>query len=457
MRKFFTLLLLAAAFSVNAQNVLETFWQGGFEQPGFGPVSTNVNGTASFANAGITADDAFWLNVWSIDSKNTSVTIVDDASEGSQAFLFTIGESTGDIRMRTSSNATDYVNGEFVKVTLDAKTDQAGVDAGGKLISVVKNTFKDALTTSYASYELYGAIANNRIQIWFPNTGAGEGYNVWVDNVKVEKVDAIPVDPVDPEFTAFPYTEDFESGDYTIGADIAKKNDTDGENDFWNGGTHPLFDRYWRGNFTTEYLTSVDADAYAGAKAMKLAVNTMEGSNFRLRSVNIPAGDYTITFKAKTDGAGVGKAKIGFVEDAASWYSLTDTYAEYSGSYTVTVNPNNGTTRLIVFYTCDPNVAGTQSYNIWIDDIEVKEGLPTSIDQPLKAEMRFYPNPVQSELNIKTDAKLSKVEVYSLTGQKVLGDYTGSKLINVASLSKGVYIVSVEADGQIIRKKVTKQ
>ncbi|MCG8582656.1 MAG: hypothetical protein MI866_22220, partial [Bacteroidales bacterium] len=216
MRKIFTLFLLLTALSVSAQNVIQSFWQGGFEQPGFGALSSSVSGTGSFSNAGITAEDDFWLNVWSIDSKNTTVTIVDDVSEGSQAFLFEIGETTSDIRMRTSSNSTDYVNGEFVKVTLDAKTDQAGVDAGGKLISVVKNTFTEVLTTSYASYELYGAIANNRIQIWFPTTGAGESYKVWVDNVKVEKVDAIPVEPVNPDFTDFPYTENFESGDYTI-------------------------------------------------------------------------------------------------------------------------------------------------------------------------------------------------------------------------------------------------
>ncbi|MCG8579649.1 MAG: T9SS type A sorting domain-containing protein, partial [Bacteroidales bacterium] len=247
------------------------------------------------------------------------------------------------------------------------------------------------------------------------------------------------------------------SGDYTICADIAKKNDTDGENDFWNGGTHSLFDRYWRGNFTTEYLSSVDADANAGSKAMKLNITSMEGKNFRLRSVNVPAGDYTITFKAKTDAAGVGKAKIGFKEDPSTWTSLTDTYTEYSGSYTVVVNPNNGTTRLVVFYTCDPAVVGTQSYNIWIDDIEVKEGLPTSIDKSFEAEVLFYPNPMQSVLNVQTDANISNIEIYSLTGQLVQSDYTGNKQINVAGLSKGVYIVSVVADGQIIRKKITKQ
>ncbi len=454
MKKLFTLFsLVIIVSSLNAQLI----WEGSFEEPGFGPVTTSVNGTGSFANAGITNTDDFWLNVWSIDSKGTTVTIVNDFSDGAQAFLFEIDETTTDIRMRTSADAVNFVNGEFVKVTLDAKTDAQGVADGGKFISVVKNNFKEVLTDSYKTYELYGAIANNRIQIWFPSTGSGESYKVWVDKVRVEKVDAIPVEPVDPEFTNFPYTEDFESTDYTIGADIAKKNDVDGEQDFWNSGTHPLFDRYWRGNFTSEYLTSVDGDANAGSKAMKLAITTLEGNDFRLRSVNVPAGNYTVTFMAKTDASSLGKAKIGFVEDATTWSTLTETYAEYSGNVEVVVNPNNGTTRLIIFYTSDKAVVGSESYNLWIDDIEVKEMATAIGDTQISEIVTLYPNPTASQLFVKSSAQLDKIEVFNLSGQKVLESASINNGISVAHLHNGIYIASVEVNGVKVIKKFTKK
>lgn len=68
----------------------------------------------------------------------------------------------------------------------------------------------------------------------------------------------------------------------------------------------------------------------------------------------------------------------------------------------------------------------------------------------------LYPNPVQSELFIKSDENISSVEVFSLLGQSVIKT-TGKDSINVSSLSNGIYTVQVILEnGIVINEKFVK-
>lgn len=149
------------------------------------------------------------------------------------------------------------------------------------------------------------------------------------------------------------------------------------------------------------------------------------------------------SYIAESSNPGLGKWLLTKPETGAEWLSIDQYTGELSGtpdavsSFEVTVTLSDGIAEIPQTFTIDVSAA-------------------TAIDDVVSG-LKIYPNPVLSELNIASDARVSKVEIFNLTGQKVLADYTGSKYINVADLNKGVYIVSVEADGQVIRKKISKQ
>ncbi|WP_430809541.1 MULTISPECIES: T9SS type A sorting domain-containing protein [unclassified Carboxylicivirga] len=465
MRKIFTMLGLGlCTLSMSAQLI----WEGSFEQTppagqqdAFLAVGTSV--VSRVAWEGKMATDSYWNNLW-VDKNteyNNKMTIVSDAHSGSQAILFEISHVDKGNRLR--STVKDYTAGDWVKATFWAKTDAAGVAKGGKLIGLFEN-YSQELTTEYQEFVSYGQIGGSgRIELWFPDAGTSEvdNYKVWLDDVSLEWAPSGP--PYMPDLENFPCTEDFESNVYVIGNEIAKQNATDGELDSWPVTTPQVFDRFWRGNNTTEYLATVDGDAYDGSKAMKLAIETKLDAtagtayDFRLRTVNLPEGDYKITLYAKTDAAGEGIAKIGFTSEADSWETLTTEYKEYSGVGNVTINPSNNTGRLIVFYTSDPTLTVTQSYNMWIDGIKIEEGTATAIEDKKAEQVSLYPNPVGNELFINTAGRIDQVELYSLSGQclKVVNEVSGA--INTNELPQGIYIASITVDGQTLQKKFIKK
>jgi hypothetical protein len=68
----------------------------------------------------------------------------------------------------------------------------------------------------------------------------------------------------------------------------------------------------------------------------------------------------------------------------------------------------------------------------------------------------FYPNPTSNVLNIDLATDLKSVEIYSLLGQKVLSD--NKKQINIAKLTKGIYMVRVEdVEGAVATQKLVKE
>lgn len=70
-------------------------------------------------------------------------------------------------------------------------------------------------------------------------------------------------------------------------------------------------------------------------------------------------------------------------------------------------------------------------------------------------EIKIYPNPTTSILNIKTDEEISYIHVFNILGEKVIS--TTEKSINVSKLNNGLYILTVKTvSGQIQTKKIIK-
>ena len=85
-------------------------------------------------------------------------------------------------------------------------------------------------------------------------------------------------------------------------------------------------------------------------------------------------------------------------------------------------------------------------------------GGSTDFNEVIETTTHIYPNPAKDNINIVSYAELiNSVEVYNLSGQKVLSkkvnNGTTTKL-NTSGLSKGVYIVDVKSRISSVKKKI---
>lgn len=69
----------------------------------------------------------------------------------------------------------------------------------------------------------------------------------------------------------------------------------------------------------------------------------------------------------------------------------------------------------------------------------------------------LYPNPTNDFFTVQSSEKVVSVQVYSVTGQKVLSSKNSEK-INVSALNAGVYFVEIKTvDGKLTTKKIIKK
>jgi len=91
------------------------------------------------------------------------------------------------------------------------------------------------------------------------------------------------------------------------------------------------------------------------------------------------------------------------------------------------------------------------------DAFEQAPCLLSVADYNLNNIVSIYPNPVKNKLNITTNTKFTKLELYTITGKRVIQqEFTTA--INTTHLSKGVYLLKLYTkNGQVAIKKVVKQ
>jgi hypothetical protein len=71
-----------------------------------------------------------------------------------------------------------------------------------------------------------------------------------------------------------------------------------------------------------------------------------------------------------------------------------------------------------------------------------------------------YPNPTTDVLKIQSNETVNSVAVYSLLGKQVMflkGDQISNNSVNVSNLTKGVYFITIEANGKNEKLKFIKQ
>jgi hypothetical protein len=89
------------------------------------------------------------------------------------------------------------------------------------------------------------------------------------------------------------------------------------------------------------------------------------------------------------------------------------------------------------------------------------DGTVLSVDEITESpEFKIYPNPVEENLFINTNANISSVAIYSTLGKKVYENLSfdnNAKQIDMSEFSSGIYLLKISADGVTQTLKVLKR
>ena len=104
--------------------------------------------------------------------------------------------------------------------------------------------------------------------------------------------------------------------------------------------------------------------------------------------------------------------------------------------------------------------AAEAPYTTWIKDascIYSEDCSSLSLeDELLSQAVTVYPNPVHDILTIDSQVPLTKVEIYSVFGQKITEIYSGFKTIPTDNLSSGMYVFKIYSENGTAIKKLIK-
>ena len=104
---------------------------------------------------------------------------------------------------------------------------------------------------------------------------------------------------------------------------------------------------------------------------------------------------------------------------------------------------------------------GEAPYTNWIKDTATfysEDCASLSLeDESLAQSLSFYPNPVHDFLTIESNIPLTKVEIYSILGNKVKDINSNFNSIPMDALSTGIYIVRIQSKNGYVIKKLIKE
>ncbi len=97
---------------------------------------------------------------------------------------------------------------------------------------------------------------------------------------------------------------------------------------------------------------------------------------------------------------------------------------------------------------------GSATSTFYFDDVMQVSTLATNVFET--NEVKLYPNPVDGKLFIQSAIDFSKVEVYSLLGEKLIEVSENTNTIDMQQLPTGIYFVKVYSENSSITKRIIK-
>ncbi|MFV9552434.1 T9SS type A sorting domain-containing protein [Algibacter sp. PT7-4] len=113
------------------------------------------------------------------------------------------------------------------------------------------------------------------------------------------------------------------------------------------------------------------------------------------------------------------------------------------------------TTTEVIIYVRSLNAIDRDT-EVFFDNISLKEDVTTATKNILASDINIYPNPASNFIQIDVNnIQISSVEMYSLIGKKVISeDKLINNKLNISNLSKGIYLLKVNAGNTSLTKKI---
>jgi hypothetical protein len=119
-------------------------------------------------------------------------------------------------------------------------------------------------------------------------------------------------------------------------------------------------------------------------------------------------------------------------------------------SFSIIVSPTSTTTYWV-------RRIGTSTCSNTTDCASVTVTVTVGIDEVTTDEIVIYPNPTQSEIFIKSELRIEKVEIYSIVGALLQIERNVSEKISISTLPYGVYFIKVFTEKGIVTSKIVKE
>lgn len=255
--------------------------------------------------------------------------------------------------------------------------------------------------------------------------------------------------------------------------------------------TVPTYDGVYTFAGDCEPITNISEDFNSGLPPNWYSVINTGDCDWQ-NGVDLPIGDDFITpgifFDDHNCGENADPSNVSIytevynLEEASSATINYDIAFQEEGNQTFTVEVFDGSIwQEIAFYEDDliPNIQ-TESIDVsayvnanfqvrWVyDDNGGEMGWHGGIDNffidyfldtndNLIESVSFYPNPVNSILNIEIQEQITGIQVFNLLGEVIFAKEENTDQIDFSNYSKGIYFVKVETDKGFVVKKVIKQ
>lgn len=188
-----------------------------------------------------------------------------------------------------------------------------------------------------------------------------------------------------------------------------------------------------------------------GSKSLQLNITNESFSaatnpTVRLRTLlNFPADvasdEYKISFWARVDGT----TKPVFKENGNVILEVSSTWTQY------TLNRFRSSATATDFQLDFVKQADGSDYVVYLDDVTIlKKDLGTDetslSDFKSKSALQVFPNPVQSVIHFNVPEPVKSVQIYNVNGQKIKEEKVNEAMLEVSSLSQGVYFIKAESE-----------
>ena len=147
-----------------------------------------------------------------------------------------------------------------------------------------------------------------------------------------------------------------------------------------------------------------------------------------------------------------------FVDDVSNWVLISDTLVAQESFSTITIGNfyDDNSTNVMPNPTSSGAVA-TYGAFYFVDDIRIEEINTIGINDIQNDELMIYPTNVTDILNLKIPLD-SWVRIHNSQGELIFSQHMNNGLneINVSSLSRGIYFVSLQNDVKTLTSRIVK-